>query len=87
MMKAKRGREMWWWWWWWWRRFKREGECAMEASHLEGPHVPDLTSTGHDHGPRDLGKGRKRRSKGGRGGQQLLGFGRGGFFLLFGKVT
>ena len=40
----------------------------MEASHLEGPHVPDLTSTGHDHGPRDLGKGRKRRSKGGERG-------------------
>ena len=39
----------------------------MEASHSEGLHVPDLTSSDHDHGPRDPERGRKGWSKGGGG--------------------
>ena len=50
----------------------------MEASHSEGPRVLDLTSFDHDHGPRDLGKGRKGWSEEGLGCGGCEGLGGGG---------
>ena len=62
------------------------GKCAVEASHLEGPRVLDLTSSGHDHGPRDPERGRK----GGLGATVVRVWGGGGgycwglgFFIFF----
>ena len=42
-------------------------KCAVKASYSEGSRIPNLTSSGHDYGPRDPKRGRKGCSERGLG--------------------